>query len=95
MPNKHTINVVSYYRMAVSAGGSTLVPHANAIEVAAMTDTTLAALNLLPDIAVLIRRLKVFEMRSDYSSPCLHDGEASNLIATQDCEPVDVDGEDR
>ncbi len=84
MPSTHTINAVSYYSMTVRAGVSTLVPHANAIEVAAMTDTTLAVLNLFPDIVVLIRRLKVFEMRGNCSSPCLHDGEASNSIATQD-----------
>lgn len=49
------------------AGISTLVPHASDIRVAAITDSTLAVLNLFPDIVVVICNWlggqKVFERR--------------------------------
>ena len=52
MPSRRTVHPVNSYTMTAMRGESTLVPHANAIEVAAITDTTLAALNLFPDIVV-------------------------------------------
>lgn len=45
------------------AGISTLVPHASDMTVAAMTDTTLAVLNLFPDIVAMIWEVEVFERR--------------------------------
>lgn len=41
----------------------TLVPHASAMTVAAITDNTLAVFNLFPDIVVTIWRPRFFEGR--------------------------------
>ena len=52
-----------FYTTRAIAGVSTLVPHANAMAVAAATDITLAALDLFANIVVLTRRPKVFGIR--------------------------------
>lgn len=61
MPSTHTINAVSGLDKDRMARVSTLVPHANEVAVAAITDIILAAFNLFPDIVVLAGRPKVFE----------------------------------
>ena len=55
MPSRRTVHAVNFYTMTAMNGESTLVPHASAIEVAATTDSTLAALNLFPDIVVRLK----------------------------------------
>ena len=62
MPSRRTVHAVNSITVTAMKGQSTLVPHANEIEVAAMTDTTLAALNLFPDIAERLRRPGVSEI---------------------------------
>ena len=53
----------AYYTKTEVAGISTLVPHARDMTVAAITDSTLAVLNLFPDIVVVIWGPKGFERR--------------------------------
>lgn len=50
MPSRHTVLLVSAQIQQKTSKKVTLVPHANAIAVAAMTETTLAVFNLLSDI---------------------------------------------
>ena len=82
----------AYYTKTEDAGISTLVPHARDMTVAAITDSTLAVLNLFPDIVVVIGGGGRRVLRGgDHSSPCLHDDEATISISIQMQEIIDAD----